>query len=217
MYNLQGITNPFGITVFGSSIMRVAPDVVSIHFSVSQVDDHPKDAFQKTREVAQNVRQYLATGQFEDVGSSRIDLAEATRYVNGETKFIGYRAKIEFQVLLHDLDRLEGLLSGLVDAGVNHISSVDFQTTRLKALRAQVRQQAVEAAREKAELYCAAAGVTLGNVLHIEDINPDQLRGREGHSVRETQPDDDGPLQEFDPASIVVGGAVRVGYGIGGG
>jgi uncharacterized protein YggE len=184
---------------------------------VSKLADHPKDAFQKVREVAQNVRQYLATGQFDDVGSSRIDLSEATRYVNGESKFIGYRANIAFQVLLHDLDRLEELLSGLVDAGVNNIYSVDFQTTRLKELRATARQRAVEAAHEKAALYCVAAGVKLGKVIHIEDVNPDQLRHREGHQIRETQPDDDGPLQAFDPASIVVGGAVQVAYEIEGG
>ena len=159
------------------------------------------------------MRGYLSKSKFEDVGSSQINLTEDRRYIQGEDRFLGYRAWMEFHVLLHDMGRLEEILMGIVDAGVNRIGSVDFQTTRLKDLRAQVRVQAIEAAREKAELYCQAAGVRLGKVLHIEDVNPERLGNREGHSTREVQ-SDEGEMKAFDPASIVVGGAVQVAFGI---
>ena len=126
---------------------------------------------------------------------------------------MGYEARVAFNILLHELDRLEEILSGLVDAGVNQVGRFDFQTTRLKELRIQARQQAVAAAREKAEIYCAAAGVSIGPVLHIEDVNPDQLRGREGHLQSEPQSEDT-PPKAFDPGSIIVGGAVRMAFEI---
>ena len=66
--------------------------------------------------------------------------------------------------------------------------------------------------REKAQIYCEAAGVHLGNVLHIEDLNPDTLRGSEGHVIREPQIDDEGPMRAFDPGSIVIGAAVQVAF-----
>ena len=47
-------------------------------------------------------------------------------------------------------------------AGANELTSVTFQTTRLKEVRADARRRAVAAAREKAELYCSAAGVSAG-------------------------------------------------------
>jgi uncharacterized protein YggE len=112
------------------------------------------------------------------------------------------------------LDRMEDVLSGIVDAGVNEIESVDFQTTRLKEVRADARRRAIDAAHEKAENYCTAAGVNLGKIIHIEDVNPDTLHGREGHVTREIQPDDTGEVQVFDPGSITVGAAVSLAFEI---
>ena len=54
----------------------------------------------------------------------------------------------------------------------------------------------------------------LGKVLHIEDVNPDRLRGREGHVTFEIQPDDSGEIQVFDPGSIIVGAAVSIAFKI---
>jgi uncharacterized protein YggE len=116
--------------------------------------------------------------------------------------------------LLHDLDRTEEILTGIVDAGANEIKAVDFQTSRLREVRADARRRAVEAAREKAENYCEAAGVTLGPVIHIEDVNPTRLRGGEGHIAAGAQMDDEAPTRAFDPGSIMVGGAVIIAFGL---
>lgn len=80
--------------------------------------------------------------------------------------------------------------------------------------RAEARRQAITAAREKAEVYSAAAGVEVGEVIQIEDINPDQLQGRKWHSRVEVPLEDDGQVKAFDPSSIVIGGAVMVAYKI---
>jgi uncharacterized protein len=213
----QSIQKPFGINVFGSSIIRVEPDIALLTFAVSRLEQKPRDAFRTTREAAQKVRAYLAQEGITDVGSSRITLAPSFRYSSGEQHFVGYLAKITFRVLLRDLDQMEILLSGVVDAGANDVSPVELQTSRLKEIRAEARRRAIEAAREKAENYCKAAGVTVGVVNHIEDVDPNLLRGTaEGHVMRETQTDDDeGALSAFDPGSIAVGAAVVVSFEFG--
>lgn len=210
----QLIQTPFGINVFGSALIRVDPDIVSLNFAVSRLQQHPRDAFQEVRKAAQAVRQYLEQAKIGEVGTSRVSISQSFRYVNGEQQFTGYTARVVFYVLLRQLDKMEDVLSGIVDAGVNEITSVDFQTTRLKELRAESRQRAVAAAREKAENYCTAAQVKLGVVLHIEDVNPDTLQGREGHVAYEIQPDDSGEIQAFDPGSITVGAAVSIAFKI---
>jgi uncharacterized protein len=206
----QLIQNPFGINVFGSSLILVEPDIVSLNFAVSRLQQHPKDAFQEVRKVSQNVRRYLEEAQVDEVNTSRITISQSFRYTSGEQKFLGYTAKVVYHVLLRQLDKMEDVLAGIVDAGVNEVESVDFQTTKLKELRADTRRQAINAAREKAENYCKAAGVTLGKVIHIEDVNPDNLRGGESHAEM-------GRLiqaQTFDPGSITVSAAVTVAYKI---
>src|SRR5262249_44104009 len=146
-----------------------------------------------------------------DVAASRITLSQTFEYKNGKQQPTGYLAKVSFNVLLSDLDRMEEVLVGVLDAGANEIGSVEFRTTRLKEHRAEARRRAVAAAREKAENYCRAAGVSLGSVLHMEDINPEVLRGTgEGHTSSEAPFDDSGPERTLAPGSIVVGAAVSI-------
>jgi hypothetical protein len=47
----------------------------------------------------------------------------------------------------------------------------------VKEIRAQARRMAMTAAKEKAQNYCAAGGVELGRILHIEDANPLAFEG----------------------------------------
>jgi hypothetical protein len=46
--------------------------------------------------------------------------------------------------------------------------------------------------------------------MHIKDVNPEQLHGREGHVTSEPGLDNNGPVTAFDPGSITVAAAVIV-------
>ena len=207
-----------GVKVFGSAVVRVAPDTASIAVAVSRIEKKPAAAFAKAREGAQAVTAYLHKAGVKDFGSSGVTLSQEYRYADDEDKFVGYRAKVEFNVVLREMDKVEPVLSELIAAGANVLHSVTFQTTRLKDLRADARRRAVAAAREKAELYCAAAGIAVGPVLAIQDINPEVVTGHshsEGHTDREAAPaDDTGEPGAIDPGAIVVGAAVNIVYGI---
>lgn len=204
------------VKVFGSAVVRVAPDTARIVVGVSRLEQKPEAAFAKARDGAQGVTAYLHSAGVKDFGSSRVTLSQESRYINGEHKFAGYQARIEFNVFLREMDKVDAVLSGLIAAGANNLTSVTFQTTRLKDLRADARRRAVAAAREKAELYCGAAGVAVGSVLAIEDVNPESVSGRsEGHTSQEpATADDAGEPGAIDPGAIAVGAAVNIVYRI---
>jgi uncharacterized protein YggE len=201
-----------GVKVFGSAVLRVEPDVASLQFAVSRQGKQPRDAFQETHKAVKTVRAYLAqVGAAGDVAASRINLSRTFEYAHGRQQPTGYSARVAFNVLLSDLGRMEELLVGVVGAGANEIDTVEFRTTRLKEYRAEARRRAVLAGREKAENYCRAAGVALGPVVSLEDVNPEVLRGSgEGHTAREAPSDDAGPERALAPGSIVVGAAVSL-------
>jgi uncharacterized protein YggE len=204
-----------GVRVFGSAVIRVAPDIATILVGVSRLEQQPEPAFAAARKAAQGVGAYLHRRGLQDFGSSRITLSQEFRYTNGEQRFVGYVSKIGFSVVLRNMDQVEETVSGLIGAGANELTSVTFQTSRLREVRADARRQAIAAAREKAELYCTAAGVVAGAVLAIEDANPEVVTGRnEGHVRREPVPDDTGEVKAMDPAAIAVGAAVHVLYAI---
>ncbi len=200
---------PNTVKVFGSAILHVAPDNASIVVAVSRLEQKPKEAFAKASRGAEAVHAYLQRAGVKDFGASRVSLSQQFHFTGGERRFLGYQARIGYSVVLRDLDRIEEVLTGLIDAGANELTSVDFQTTRLKEVRADARRRAVAAALEKADVYCRAAGVTLGRVTTIEDANPDALSGRnEGHVFREPVADDMGEQKAIDPGAIAVGAAV---------
>jgi uncharacterized protein YggE len=204
-----------GIKVFGSAVLRVEPDVASLQFAVSRQAKKPREAFRETREAARGVRTYLVQAGVGDVAASRISLQQTHEYSGGKHHPTGYLARVGFHVVLTDLDRMEEVLAGVIDAGANEVSAVEFRTSRLKEHRAEARRRAVDAAREKAENYCRAAGVSLGAVVYLEDVNPDVLRGTgEGHTSTETPLDDAGAARALAPGSIVVGAAVSVTFAL---
>jgi len=196
-------------------VIRVAPDIATILVGVSRLEQQPEPAFAAARTAAQAVAAFLQRSRLRDVGSSRIALSQEFRFSSGEQRFVGYAARIGFSVVLRDMAEVEETITGLIGAGANELTSVTFQTSRLREVRADARRRAIAAAREKAELYCAAAGVVAGGVLAIEDANPEFVTGRnEGHVHREAVVDDAGEVKAMDPAAISVGAAVHVLYDI---
>jgi uncharacterized protein YggE len=204
-----------GVRVFGSAVIRVAPDIATVLVGVSRLEQQPEPAFAAARKAAQAVGAYLQRRGMQDFGSSRITLSQEFGYADGEQRFAGYAARIGFSVVLRNMDQVEETVTGLIGAGANELTSVTFQTSRLREVRADARRRAIAAAREKAELYCAAAGVVAGAVLAIEDANPEFVTGRNGgHVHREPVVDDPGEVKAMDPAAIDVGAAVHVLYAL---
>lgn len=218
MFNAQqAISNPFGITVFGSAVKRTEPDFATIKASVWSVETKPSDTFAKARKTAHAVQNYLRRAEVADFGTSRMTLSREQQMQNGSWKFIGYKATISFSIRLDNLERVEEIADGLVSSGVNEIGQVSFGTTKIREVRQEARKLAVVAALEKAQNYCDAAGVALGQIVHIEDVDPRTLQAGEvprGGGAAGAMAD--GDAAALDPSLLEVAAAVLVSYSFGG-
>src|SRR5262249_38681282 len=123
---------------------------------------------------------------------------------NQDRKMIGYRASVAFQCIVRDFSIVEPLLVAVVDAGADRIHSVHPKTTRLKDLRRDARTRAVHAARAKAEVLAAAAGSNLGNALHIEDVNPEDISRRSHLPDVDLSEHAEGDAEGYKPGTITV-------------
>ena len=72
--------------------------------------------------------------------------------------------------------------------------------------------KAVKAARAKVDLYAEAAGVRIGGLLHIEDVDPEQPGTSRYRSHAEAAAT---TAQDLAPGHIVVSAAVILGYAVG--
>jgi uncharacterized protein YggE len=96
-------------------------------------------------------------------------------------------------------------------AGANEIEGVDFDVIAKRELRAEARRKAVAAAAAKADLYAEAAGVRVGAVLHVEDVDPEQPGAARYRSHAEAAAS---TAQDLAPGHIVVSAAVILGYAV---
>jgi uncharacterized protein YggE len=86
-----------------------------------------------------------------------------------QRRIIGYQVSNQVSVLVEDLTRIGTTLDALVRSGANQLGGIQFQFKNPKPLQERARQAAVVDARAKAGTLAAAAGVTLGPVLQIQE------------------------------------------------
>lgn len=199
-------------------MLRTEPDRALAEIGVARVAATAKAAFAETGKAVEAVVRSVRRNNIspEAVEVSRVVLTTAHEGFGQAQKFVGYRARVTFRILIGRLDSVEKILADAVEAGANEVVSVKYLTTHLAEVRAQARREAVFAARRKAEVYCEAAGVSLGHVLHIEDLNPDSMVNRGGHveAAGSDMQDDDAAPGALMSGSLVVSAAVMVTWSI---
>ena len=209
---MQMIERPWGVTVYSTASVKAAPDLVRLRFQVARLQQTPAQAFAAATEAVGAVRQAIRARNVPDadVQRSRLSLKSQWSYGN-ERKFLGYQCQASFSVESRDLDDVQQLLVDIVAAGTKEIEGVDFDVVDKPELRAEARRAAVAAARRKAELYAAEAGVRLGAIMHIEDEDPEQVRGEyRSHSSARAEASE----KDLAPGHVVVSAAVTLGFAI---
>ncbi|MBW4715579.1 SIMPL domain-containing protein [Saccharothrix obliqua] len=95
----------------------------------------------------------------------------------------GSRASQQYVLRVHDLDRLDDLLSALVAAEPTWLNGPNWQlATDTEAVRAAQRE-AVADARRRAEGYAEALGARLGTLLKLSDGDGEPWEPSVGRSV----------------------------------
>jgi hypothetical protein len=160
------------------------------------------------------VREVLRGHSVPDGGveRSRLGLRSTWSSVGNRREFLGYQCTASFAIQSSDLDGVQQLLVDLVDAGANEIEGVDFDVAGKPGMRAEARRKAIGAARDKAALYAEAAGVRLGPVVHIDDVDPESSRTElyRGHGYGGGE----ATGEDLAPGHVVVSAAVIVGFSI---
>lgn len=171
------------ITVKGVGRATVKPDSVVLSVSMETTDKQ----YDKAMEYAA-ARIDLLTSTLCEIGFDKdalkttdFDVSEARQSVkdpdgNYKSVFVGYkcthRLKLQFDF---DVKRLGEVLSTISKSLVEPTMSVDFTVKDPTAVSGELLVSATQNAREKAQILCKAAGVSLGELVAIDynwqDIN----------------------------------------------
>ena len=161
------------ITVSATGRVAAEPDIA--HVSVGVIVDAAtaKDALARNSIVMSKVLDGLkglgiAAGDIQTTGVN-----VEPRYAQGKdglpATVTGYRVVNQVRLLVREVKRLGEILDAVIALGANQVHSVSFDIANAETLLDEARKQAISNARRRAELYAAAAGVRLGNVLQISE------------------------------------------------
>ena len=169
------------IVVVGTGEATAAPDMAVMELGVVTEAPTAAEALRANTEAMRRVLEgFRAEGvEPRDLQTSsffvepRYNYPQPQPIEQGEPRppeIIGYAVRNSVTVRIRDLARTGALLDKAVTLGANSISGPNLTIGERGAIEAEARRDAVRAARDKAELYAEAAGVALGPVMRIEDV-----------------------------------------------
>ena len=163
------------ISVTGEAEIKVVPDEVVLVLGVETSNLILKDAKnrndQAVRAVMAVVDRYGIDRKNVQTDYFTIEPKYEDRSESGVYKhvFSGYFIKKNIVITLKDLSKYEDVLSGVLEAGANYVEGIQFLTTELRKYRDQARENAIEAAKEKAEALSGKLGIKIGRAFTINE------------------------------------------------
>jgi uncharacterized protein YggE len=156
------------VTALGEA--TVAPDLAIVSFAVTgdgkELAPTRDDVNKRSAAVLAKLRELdIAAG---DVNAPDVGIHPQYDYRKGQ-RLTGYRVMRQMTVKVRDLDRLGEVLDGVVGAGANEVHGAEMNAADPSSAEHAALKAAVVAARAKADVLAAAAGVTLGPVARIEE------------------------------------------------
>lgn len=158
---------PRTLTVTATDTVLVAPDQVTLRFSVVTRAAEPEPARRQNAEAAEAALNAVRALGIPDrrIQLLSLRLEEDIEYQDGRRVHRGYVARRDVKVVLDDLDALPPLVAAVVQQGANELGGIEYGLQDRQAAEDRALQAASARAREKAEVLAAALGVTLGRVV----------------------------------------------------
>ena len=159
---LAEATEPRLITTTGNADVKVVPDEIEFNLGIETRDRALLTAKTQNSERLQKTLAVLRSLAIDPKNVQTDYLRIEPEYSNNERVVIAYIVRKRIAVILNDLSKFESLLSGVLQAGVNYVHSVEFRNTELRKHRDRARSMAIQAAREKAIALAKELGQKVG-------------------------------------------------------
>ena len=159
------------ITVNGEAVVKVQPDQIIITFGIETWDKNIMVAKKQNNEIMKKAIAIIKESGIKDKDIQTDYLSIEPRYGDTYEKrnFIGYFVRNTLVVTIAEPDKVENLVTGVLQSGVNYIHNIKFQTTEFKKYREQARDLALNAAKEKAERMAGSLGQSIGDPIQINE------------------------------------------------
>ncbi len=159
------------IRVKGTGKAKAEADQVTLNFTLSTIDLEYEQAFNQMEKSQADFRSTMERLGFEkdSVKSTEFTVDENYESIGKREVFTGFEITHQMQVSFDfSSQRLAEVLSALKKGLANPSIQISFSTKDQDGLKKRILQNAVQNAREKAEIIAAASGCSLGEILNID-------------------------------------------------
>jgi uncharacterized protein YggE len=162
------------LSLSATGTVKTTPDKVDITTGVTSEGQTARDALDKNTDAMAKVVSGLKEAGIapKDIQTTNFSVSPIyEQRKQGQAAFItGYRVSNQVHITVHDTSKLGDILDKVVSLGANQIGSIAFGVSELEALKDEARKQAMRNALANAKLYAETAGVELGPVLSITEV-----------------------------------------------
>jgi uncharacterized protein YggE len=158
------------ITVSGTGMVTLTPDIAYVSIGVQTQNASAKDAVDENNTQAQAVINKIKTFGVadKDIQTTNFSIYPQQQYDNNSNLTgILYVVNNTVYVTVRDLTKLGDLLDATVSSGANTINSISFDVADKTDALSQARQAAVAEAKKQADELTSATDVKLGAVQSI--------------------------------------------------
>lgn len=162
------------ITVTGEASIATTPDMATVSLGVTTEGATAAEAMAANSKALTAVIDRLkAAGIAEhDLQTANLSLnPNWTGYDSGSTpKITNYMAMNMLNVRVRDLAVLGAVLDASIADGANTLNGITFELAAPRPVQDEARKAAMQDATAKANLYATAAGVKLGKIASIAEV-----------------------------------------------
>jgi|HigsolmetaAR202D_1030399.scaffolds.fasta_scaffold00194_20 Uncharacterized conserved protein len=164
-----GVNGSRQITVIGTGEVKATPDTANVQIGVQTNGASTQEALD-----ANNAQMEAVIAKLKELGVDEKDLQTSglsifPRYNEDGSSINGYQVSNTLNVTIRNLAQAGDLLDKVVEAGANQVYGISLSVADTSSFEAQAREQALQAAKQKAEQLAQASGGSIGQVLVVTE------------------------------------------------
>lgn len=161
-------TNTISFT--GEGKVAAIPDIAKVNFAIITQAATSKQAQNANSPKSKAVVDFLKEQGVEekDIKTTSYNVRPQYNYPRyGQPEITGYEALQVFEVKIRNLEKTSAILDGLVSAGANNISNLNFTVDDPEKIQAEARSKAIDDAKKKARDLEDQLGINLGKIVNF--------------------------------------------------
>lgn len=169
---------PHLITI-GTGEITATPDMARIDLAVNLTRSTAQEAKNTSDEAIVALLSRLEKMGIErkDVKSADLNLQPQYSYKqNSPPKLTGYRANRNVIITIKEIKKLNAVLDGAMDAGLNQVNSISFSSSKEREYKEEARMAAIGNARSKAASLAKGFDVRVAGVWQISYTEQKPIR-----------------------------------------